>query len=442
MNGSPLRAFLLIPFVLASLALSPYARATCQEGCDVSNNNTFLGSDSLLSNTTGYQNTANGSKALFRNTAGYQNTASGSSALYRNTTGFLNTASGYEALFSNDTGANNTAFGAQALYRNTSGFSNTATGQVAMYSDTTGSSNTAAGVAALFSNTTGDNNTAAGVLALYANSTGNANTADGVEALYNNTTGLNNTAIGYLALNQNNIGSSNTASGFQALFSNITGSSNTAIGLDALQFNSSGSDNIALGDSAGVNLTVGSNNIDIGNKGVAGESNTIRIGANGTHTNAYMAGISGATVAGGVGVIVDSNGHLGTIASSARCKDNIQAMDKVSEAILALKPVTFCYKKELDPHGIPQFGLVAEDVERVNPDLVARDEQGKPYTVRYEAVNAMLLNEFLKEHRKVEEQEKRIDALTAQLKEQAAWIQKVSDKVEINKPAPQIANNQ
>jgi hypothetical protein len=313
---------------------------------------------------------------------------------------------------------------------------------VALYSDTTGSSNTAAGVAALFSDTTGDNNTAAGVFALYANSTGNANTADGVEALYNNTTGLNNTAIGYLALNQNNIGSSNTASGFQALLSNITGSSNTAIGLDALQFNSSGSDNIALGDSAGVNLTVGSNNIDIGNKGVGGESSPIRIGANGTHKNTYMAGISGATVAGGVGVIGDPNGHLGTIASSARFKDNIQAMDKVSEAILALKPVTFCYKKELDPHGIPQFGLVAEDVERVNPDLVARDEQGKPYTVRYEAVNAMLLNEFLKEHRKVEEQEKRIDALTAQLKEQAAWIQKVSDKVEINKPAPQIANNQ
>ena len=435
----------LIAVTLSCLALSPQARATCQEGCDLSNNNTFLGNDSLLSNTTGFQNTASGSSALYRNTTGFQNTASGSRALYRNTTGFLNTASGYEALFSNNTGGNNTAIGAQALYRNTSGFSNTATGQVALYNDTTGSSNTAAGVAALFSNTTGGGNTAAGVFALYANSTGNANTADGVEALYNNTTGLNNTAIGYSALNQNNIGSSNTASGFQALFSNIRGSSNTAIGLDALQFNSVGSDNIALGDSAGINLTVGSNNIDIGNNGVAGESNTIRIGTNGTHTNTYMAGISGATVAGGVGVVVDSNGQLGTIASSARCKDNIQAMDKVSEAILALKPVTFRYKKELDPKGIPQFGLVAEQVEKVNPDLVARDEQGKPYTVRYDAVNAMLLNEFLKEHRTVQElksgaakQEATIAKQQEQIEALTTGLQKVSAQLEVSKSARQV----
>src|SRR5205823_6191369 len=169
------------------------------------------------------------------------------------------------------------------------------------------------------------------------------------------------------------------------------------------------------GVSAGINLTTGSNNIDISAVGVAGESNTIRIGRVGTHTNTFIAGISGVTVAGGVGVIVDSNGHLGTVVSSERFKDAIKPMDKASEAILALKPVTFHYKHELDPEGIPQFGVVAEQVEKVNPDLVARDDQGKIYTVRYEAVNAMLLNEFLKEHRRVQELEKQVEKLTAGL---------------------------
>src|SRR5204862_7962069 len=176
-----------------------------------------------------------------------------------------------------------------------------------------------------------------------------------------------------------------------------------------------GARNIALGYSAGFSLTTGSNNIDIANLGVAAESNTIRVGTVGTQTNTYFAGISGVTVAGGVGVIVDTNGHLGTVVSSERFKDAITPMDKASEAILALKPVTFRYKHELDPEGIPQFGLVAEQVERVNPDLVARDDQGKAFTVRYEAVNAMLLNEFLKEHKKVEELTKDFQATVAQL---------------------------
>jgi predicted ribosome quality control (RQC) complex YloA/Tae2 family protein len=183
---------------------------------------------------------------------------------------------------------------------------------------------------------------------------------------------------------------------------------------------------------------------------VADEANTIRIGTTGTQDNAYMAGISGVTVAGGVGVIVDTNGHLGTIVSAERFKDEIRPMDKAREAILALKPVTFRYKRELDRDGIPQFGLVAEEVEKVNPDLVARNADGKAYTVRYEAVNAMLLNEFLKEHKTVQEQgatiaelKKEIAALTATVKEQAAQIQKVSDQLELNKTASQIVlNNQ
>ena len=196
----------------------------------------------------------------------------------------------------------------------------------------------------------------------------------------------------------------NTAIGVETLVRNTTGSSNTALGFFALINNTTGNNNIAVGEHAGSNLTIGSNNIDIGNFGKVGESNKIRIGTTGTHNGAFIAGIRGVTVASGVGVIVGTDGKLGTVVSSARFKEAIKPMDKASETILALQPVTFRYKQELDPDGIPQFGLVAEQVEKVNPDLVARDEQGKPYTVRYEAVNAMLLNEFLKEHRKVEEQ--------------------------------------
>ena len=247
-------------------------------------------------------------------------------------------------------------------------------------------------------------NTAEGEDALFSLTLGINNTGIGFNALFNDIGGHYNTATGFDALYQNTNGGYNTAIGSQALYTNTTGSSNTAIGAFSLQFNTTGSNNIAVGNSAGSDLTTGSNNIDIGAKGSAGESNTIRIGKKGTQTTTRIAGISGATVAGGVGVIIDTNGKLGTVTSSARYKDAIQPMNRASEAILSLQPVTFRYKHELDPESIPQFGLVAEQVEKVNPDLVARDDNGKPYTVRYEAVNAMLLNEFLKEHRKVEEQ--------------------------------------
>jgi len=211
---------------------------------------------------------------------------------------------------------------------------------------------------------------------------------------------------------------------------------------------STGNSNIAVGWNAGANLTTGSNNIDIGNNGVAAESNTIRIGTTGTQTATYMAGIYGMTVAKSAGVFIDANGRLGTKSSSQRFKDDIKPMDKASEAIHALKPVTFRYKKEIDAEQTPQFGLVAEDVEKVNPDLVLRGTDGKVHTVRYEAVNAMLLNEFLKEHRKVQlleasatEQQKEIKALKAELKEQRAFIQMVNDKVELNRAAPKTVSN-
>ena len=344
-----------------------------------------------------------------------------------------NTAEGEGALFSLTTGANNTAVGFDALFSNTTGFSNTGNGESALASNTTGVANTATGESALASNTTGGGNVADGVGALTSNTTGGGNVAAGDNALFSNTTGQNN-----------------VASGSSALFSNTTGTDNTAVGLGALGFNDSGSFNIAVGVAAGGRLTTGDNNIYIGNSGVDSESTKIRIGTMGTHTNTFIAGISGVTVAGGVGVIINSAGRLGTVTSSERFKDEIKPMDKVSEAILKLQPVTFRYKHELDPVGIPQFGLVAEQVEKVDSNLVARDEEGKPYTVRYEAVNAMLLNEFLKAHRRIEEQDGRLQKQEAaiakhqkQIEALTTGLQKVSARLEVSEPAPQtVLNNQ
>ena len=245
------------------------------------------------------------------------------------------------------------------------------------------------------------------------------------------------------------------------LDSNTTGFQNTAHGFHALFSNATGSDNIALGYNAGFNLTTGDNNIDIGNAGVAGEANTIRIGTQGTQTRTFVAGISGAGVSGSA-VKVNAAGQLGTAPSSERFKDAIKPMDKASEAILALKPVSFRYKKEIDPDGTAQFGLLAEDVAKVNPALVDRRPDGKLYSVRYDEVNAMLLNEFLKEHKSVVAQRSKIDqqqatmaelestvarqqkgmeALAVQLKEQAAQIQKVAAHVEVSKRTQRMAAN-
>ena len=408
--------------------------------------NTAVGFSSLKSNTIGNLNTAIGVNALSFNTIGYSNTANGVNALYSNTTGIENTASGAYALFRN-TGADNTATGAYALFNATGGL-NTATGAYALFNNTTGGFNTATGYTALANNTTGDDNTATGAQALAHNVTGSLNTAVGFFALWGNVSGHRNTAIGYTALESGH-GSDNTAVGAYALSSN--GDGNTAVGSGALIGNLTGSLNTALGQNAGQGLVDGneSNNIDIGAnvEGVAGESNTIRLG-NTDITDTFISGISGTTVASGAAVLVDSNGHLGTVTSSKRFKEEIRPMNKTSEAIFSLEPVTFRYKKEIDPAGTSQFGLVAEDVEKINPDLVVRDKQGKTYSVRYEAVNAMLLNEFLKEHRKNEEQQATIaqlksgmEALTATVKEQAAQIQKVSAQLEASKPAPQVVNN-
>ncbi len=357
------------------------------------------------------------------------NTAEGTSALLSLSTGQYNTAIGIYSLLSITDSSFCTGIGAGALLANTSG-RNTATGAGALLSNTAGTNNTANGTFALFSSTAGNDNTAIGDRALLVANNADGNTAVGSFALGVNTSGSLNTVIGAAAMVTNTSGDSNTAVGLNALFSN-NGDSNTAVGRGALGGNTSGSGNTALGIGAGSGVTTGNNVICIGAAG------------NDVDNSCYIANIFGDTSSGGTAVFVNSNGRLGTTTSSRRFKEDIKPMAQASEALLALKPVTFRYKKEIDPTGIPQFGLVAEEVAKVNPDLVVRDEEGKPYSVRYEQVNVMLLNEFLKEHRTVQELRNEIAALTSTVKEQAAQIQKVSAQVEASKSAPQVAlNNQ
>jgi uncharacterized coiled-coil protein SlyX len=361
-----------------------------------------------------------------------------------------NTRDGAGAMAHVNTGNFNTAFGTNALNTLTSGNNNAAQGNSALFSNN-GNANVAIGNLALRLNTDGFQNTAVGGNALNLNVHGPRNSALGYSALRSNT-GTDNTAVGWQALVSNLGGEVNTAVGVNALASSETANANTALGWQAL-FQAIGSDNIALGAGAGSNLTDGNNNIEIGNDGNAGDSATIRIGVNsgtGLQTATYIAGIYGRNVSAATDtpVIIDSSGKLGTATSSQRFKKDIKPMDQASDAILRLKPVTFHYKS--DPSGFPRFGLVAEDVAEVSPDLIVRDADGQILTVRYEAVNAMLLNEFLKEHRTVEElkfaaakqeatiakQQKQIEALTT-------GLQKVSDQLELSEPAPRtVVNNQ
>jgi trimeric autotransporter adhesin len=429
---------LVASFLIGCLGLLPKVEAVspAPDG-GYPGGNTAEGQAALLSLTTGGFNTAVGFFSLRSNTNDSFNTAIGAGALLANngdpSSGFgeQNTATGFGALLSNTTGFDNTATGALALFNNTTGFSNTANGQEALFSNTTGYTNTACGRAALMSNTDAPENTAVGTEALVSLTTGDGgNTAVGAFALFHSTTGNQNVAIGD-----------------NAMYWNVFGSRSTAVGVSALA-NATGGPYIAVGADAGSNQGSGTNDIYIGDSGFSGESNVIAIGAtasSGTpYADCFIGGIFGNPNP-GIPVYIDSFGHLSTTASSRRFKNEIKPMDKTSEAIFALKPVTFRYKKEFDPEGTTRFGLVAEDVEKVNPDLVARDGEGKVYTVRYEQVNAMLLNEFLKEHRKVEkleatvaQQHKDFEAALADLKRQ---IQKVSAQVDASKPAPQVVNN-
>jgi hypothetical protein len=278
-------------------------------------------------------------------------------------------------------------------------------------------------------------NTAIGAEALFSNTTGGANTALGFHALGSIRDGSFATAVGFKALG-NSTNGSNDAFGYKALASNTTGFLNTAIGDLALSNNTTGAFNVAIGATAGATATTGTNNIYIGFgvNGVAGETGACYIGS-----------IFNATSVGGTPVLINTFGKLGTLTSSRRFKEAIKPMNETSEALFLLKPATFRYNKQIDPTGTPQFGLVAEEVERVNPDLVVRDREGKPYSVRYDQVNAMLLNEFLKEHRKVEELEasdadqwREIKALVTRVKEQAAQIQKVSAAIARNRATSNV----
>jgi len=413
--------------------------------------NTAEGQDALLNLTSGTFNTAVGFFSLRALTDGKFCTGVGAGALLANAAD-QNTATGAGALLSNTTGENNTANGAFALFSNTEGTRNTANGAGALESNTTGSNNTANGVDALFSNIDGFRNNAVGINALSSHTTGGFNNAFGADALSSDTGGQANNAFGESALVSNTTGSDNTANGFTALFSNTTGSNNTADGFAALGNNTTGNRNIALGFFTAGNVSTANNVICIG-ANVAGFN---------VDNSCFIGNIRDALVAPDAApVLIDSAGKLGTTSgSSRRFKKEIKLMDKASEAILALKPVTFHYKS--DATDTPQFGLIAEDVAEVNPDLVVRDEKGEVYTVRYDAVNAMLLNEFLKEHKKVEEQEATIAhlkkdfratvaQLATRLDEQASQIQQVSVQfaaaspsrggLEASKPRPQVVLN-
>jgi hypothetical protein len=288
-----------------------------------------------------------------------------------------------------------------------------ASGANALFYNTTGYYNVANGGDALTFNTTGGNNVANGYNALHSNITGNSNVANGANALPLNTTGGNNVANGYNALSRNTTGLGNVANGDHALFSNTTGNYNTA-----------------LGYGAGSELVSGSGNVYIGSQGADHtESNTTRI-RNIYGSSAYERP-----------VYVNGDEKIGTLSSSRRYKEEIKPMGQASETLFGLKPVTFRYKKDVDRSQALSFGLIAEEVAEISPDLITRDKEGKPETVRYEAVNAMLLNEFLKEHKKVEKLEATVVSLTATVKEQAVQIQKVSAQLEASKPAPRVVNS-
>ena len=424
--------------------------------------NTAVGFSALAS-TTGSYNTAVGDSALVNNLSGQWNTAIGYYALNLNQNASFNTAVGDEALLSNTVGVENTAVGDQALKMNvgtldpssgqvTAGYSNSAFGGIALYSNTQGYQNTASGEAALYSNQTGNNNSAHGVFALYSNQTGTENTAVGAyslyknvgsppagglggsdnsafgdHALYANTTGYDNTALGATALENSN-GTANVAVGVSAGGFLQSGSNNTALGYDALAGASTGSNNIALGFDAGLNVITGNYNIDIGSKGAAADGRVIRIGTEGTQNKTFVAGIYNVTtLSAGLPVLIDSAGQLGTVSSSERFKTAIAPMASNTAKLQQLRPVTFRYKA--DSQGTLRYGLIAEEVAKVYPELVVRDKNGRIDGVRYDELAPMLLNEMQLERKETAE---KINAQTAEIRElkgQVAELNNMKDEL-------------
>jgi hypothetical protein len=383
-----------------------------------SNGNTAMGRSSLFSLTTGIFNTAAGAQTLCSNSNGSTNTAVGGESLCLNQNGGANSAVGYASLSSNISGIWNSAMGLGALSSNITGSYNTATGVLALYGETSGLFDTAEGVSALNSTidgaapSTGQYDTASGYEALYANTSGSGNTAVGAYALMSSTNVYNNSAFGCTALTNDTSGDQNAGFGAFALTTNTVGSSNVAVGYQSMYFNTKGTNNVAVGLNAGYNLTSGSNNIDISNEGLAGDDDTIKIGAANAQTKTYIAGIENSKVT-GAAVYVTASGQLGVLASSARYKTAIAPMATRTHDLDRLRPVTFHLRN--DPHGAVQNGLIAEEVATIYPELVIRDAAGRIQGVRYDELTPMLLNEVQQQNAQLEAMEQQVADLTQTL---------------------------
>jgi hypothetical protein len=425
------------------------------------NANSAFGQNALHDNTTGYFNSAFGHNAMYFNTSGKENSAFGKGALTQTTTGSRNTAFGTFAAFWNSTGSSNSAFGARALQNNTTGLDNSAFGHAALHYNTTGSYNSAFGEDALRSNTTGRFNSGFGVDALRTNRGGFENSAFGGEALVDNflgyqnsafgagalrrnTDGYWNSAFGAFAMEYNKYGTANAAFGAYALFRN-DGGSNAAFGFDALR-QSTGSGNTAIGFFAGSSLITGDNNIYLNNRGVNGDNGSIRIGDSSNTNGTHIAGIHNVIIPGpGQGVVVNSNGLLGTSApSSVRYKEAVRDMGEASEVLMRLRPVTFRYREDLvDADGGTEYGLIAEEVADVFPELVIEDAEARPGSVRYSILAPMLLNEMQKQQRTIEAQDARLESQAAEIEslraQQQERIAGLTARIERLEGGPQLA---
>ena len=396
--------------VTGSCAVGSFVSAIAEDGSVTCDN----GSDTDIS-------TRYGESALANNVAGsgVANTAIGTGALQFNTIGRWNTATGVDALGDNTEGNFNTASGVNALWHNTTGNDNTATGTNSLWANTSGSANTATGRGALFANTTANANVATGFLSMHLNTVGYSNTASGNRSLYSNIDGYNN-----------------TVSGFQALSANIDGHDNTVIGTWARANATSGSGNLILGAFAGINDNgLGSNNIIVAHTGVLNDNDTTRIGE--LQTRAFIAGVQGVTtgINDAVGVVIDSNGQLGTVSSSRRYKEDINDMGSSSNRLLQLHPVTFRYKDSYKNGEQPlDYGLIAEEVAEVFPELVVFNDENQPETVKYRLLSSLLLNELQKQHARLGGQIAEISELKNQV---AELSQLMNQLVELDQVARQ-----
>jgi hypothetical protein len=423
------------PLVAALLTvLSATVPLTARSAC-IGFANTCVGEYSFGAITTGEQNTGIGFATLYSNTTGSYNIANGTYALFSNSIGNFNVANGTYALFANTTGNENTANGVNALRSNTVGSYNTATGTNALYGNTTGGFNTAIGYRALLGNSGGGKNTAIGSESLYTNTSGGRNVAIGSDSLYTNSAGNSNTAVGTYAMQYNATGTLNVGVGTYALRDNANGEQNTGIGVSALLNNVSGQRNVAIGIAAGVNVR-GSDNIHIGgeNLGLTSDEGVIRLGSPAFQHSAFVAGVRGVTTgqSNGVMVLIDSSGQLGTINSSRRFKEDIQPIGRVSEKLFGLRPVTFRYTQPFDDGSKPvQYGLIAEEVAEVMPELVVYGEDGKPETVSYHLLATLLLNEVQRDHRVMQAQADQLAELRRDNETQATRMAALEQQVAV-----------